>query len=78
MSGFESIGDPLAHPDFQVTGVRVLDPLYPRGSSVWGKSPAPNSLITPAQLAKQYVARTSGRIDLGVPPGYLLVLPTAV
>ena len=76
MSGFESIGDPGAHPDFQVTGVRVLDPLYPRGSSVWGKSPAPNALLTPAQLAKQYVARTSGRIDLGVPPGYLLVLPT--
>ena len=26
-------------------------------------------------LAKQYVIRDRGRVDLGVPPGWLLVLP---
>ena len=77
MSGFESIGDPMVHRDFEVTGVRVLDPLYPHGSSVWGPSPRPNSLLKPSKLAEQFVIRDSRRVNLGVPPGYLLVLPTA-
>ena len=57
------------------TRVRVHDPLYPHGSSVWGRSPKPNSLIALDTLAKQYVIRDRGRVNLGVPPGYLLVLP---
>ena len=77
MSGFESVGDPKVHRDFEVTGVRVLDPLYPHGSSVWGPSPRPNSLLKPSKLAEQFVIRDSRRVNLGVPPGYLLVLPTA-
>ena len=36
MSGFTSDADPRAGDDFDVTGVRVLDPLYPHGSSLWG------------------------------------------
>ena len=76
MSGFESIGDPAVVADATITGIRVLDPLYPRGSTVWGASPKPNSLVSPATLAKQFVIRDRGRVDLGVPPGYLLILPT--
>ena len=76
MSGFELIGDPAIHDDVEVTGVRVLDPLYPHGSGKWGPSPRPNALVSPATLAKQFVIRDHGRVDLGVPPGYLLVLPT--
>jgi hypothetical protein len=77
MSGFESDGDPAAHADVTVTGIRVLDPLYPHGSRAWGPSPRPNALVSPATLAEQYVIRDSGRVNLGVPPGYLLVLPTS-
>ncbi|TAK01524.1 MAG: hypothetical protein EPO36_05140 [Chloroflexota bacterium] len=77
MTGFTSLGDPAATDDFEVTGVNVLDPLYPHGSSRWGPSPEPNSLLTPAQLGEQFVARTSGRIDLRVPPGYLLIVPVS-
>ena len=77
MSGFESTADPRAFDDFDVTGIRVLDPLYPHGSSVWGRSPKPNSLVTPEILARQFVLRDSTRVNLGVPPGYLLVLPVA-
>jgi hypothetical protein len=76
MSGFESSGDPARVPDPQITGIRVLDPLYPHGSKVWGRSPKPDALITPATLAEQFVIRDRGRTNLGVPPGYLLVLPT--
>lgn len=75
MSGFESVGDPRIHAEFRVTGVRVLDPLYPHGSSVWGPSPKPNSLVSPKRLAEQFVFRDSRRVNLGVPPGYLLIVP---
>ena len=76
MSGFEATADPRHFDDFAVKRVRVHDPLYPHGSSVWGKSPRPNTLVTLETLSKQYVIRDSGRVDLGVPPGFLLVLPT--
>jgi hypothetical protein len=77
MSGFEATADPRTFDDFDVTGIRVLDPLYPHGSSVWGRSPRPNSLVSPETLARQFVLRDSTRVNLGVPPGYLLVLPVA-
>jgi hypothetical protein len=78
MSGFEATGDPRHHDDIRVTGVRVLDPLYPNGSAAWGRSPRPNALIRPATLARQYIERNpfNSSVDLGVPAGYLLVLPT--
>ena len=76
MSGFESNGDPGHVQDPEITGIHVLDPLYPHGSKVWGRSPRPDALITPATLTKQFVIRDRGRTNLGVPPGYLLVLPT--
>jgi hypothetical protein len=77
MSGFESTADPRTGDDFDVTGVRVLDPLYPHGSSTWGKSPKPNSLVSPATLGKQFVVRdvTRSRVNLGVPTGYLMIVP---
>ena len=79
MSGFEASADPRASDDFEVTGIRVHDPLYPHGSSVWGKSPRPNSLVSPATLARQFVLRDNqrSRVDLGVASGYLLILPVA-
>jgi hypothetical protein len=76
MSGFESTADPRHFDDFAVKRVRVHDPLYPHGSSVWGRSPKPNSLVSLATLGRQYVIRDRGRVNLGVPPGFLLVLPT--
>ena len=75
MSGFEATADPKRFDDFEVTGIRVHDPLYPHGSEVWGKSPKPNALIKPETLAKQYVIRDQFRVNLGVAPGFLLVLP---
>ena len=77
MSGFESLGDPSQFPDFSVTGIRVQDPLYPYGSGQWGPSPAPNSLLTPEQLASQFVVREPRRWSGSLPTGYLLVLPVA-
>lgn len=77
MSGFESLGDPDRFPEFSVTGIRVQDPLYPYGGEQWGPSPAPNSLLTPEQLATQFVVREPRRWSTDLPTGYLLVLPLA-
>jgi hypothetical protein len=77
MSGFESVGDPAQFPEFAVTGIRVQDPLYPYGSEQWGSSPEPNSLLTPEQLATQFVVREPRRWSSDLPAGYLLVLPQA-
>lgn len=75
MSGFESVGDPGQFPEFSVTGIRVQDPLYPYGGDPWGPSPAPNSLLTPEQLATQFVVREPRRWSSNLPTGYMLVLP---
>jgi len=74
MTGFESRGDPRADGSARVTGVRVMDPLYP-GKTRWGRSPAPNTLIALDTLARQYVIRDRPDYDFGVLPGWLLVLP---
>ena len=75
MSGFESIGDPALASDFTVTGIRVVDPLYPYGSGTWGPSPEPNQLLTPEELARQFVFREQRRWSSHIPAGFLLVLP---
>jgi hypothetical protein len=77
MSGFTAMGDPSVHPDFAVTGIRVLDPLYPHGSGTWGSSPEPNTLLSPEELATQFVVREPRRWSSDLGTGYLLVLPVS-
>jgi hypothetical protein len=75
MSGFESLGDPAVDGTFEVTGIRVVDPLYPYGSGTWGPSPEPNALLSPDRLAEQFVFREQRRWSSHIPAGFLLVLP---
>jgi hypothetical protein len=77
MSGFESLGDPAVDEDFVVTGVHVLDPLYPHGDATWGPSPEPNTLLTPDELARQYKARDKRSWTYDSPTGYVMILPVA-
>jgi hypothetical protein len=75
MSGFRATGDPLVSGT-RVTAVYVEDPLYPYGSSVWGKSPKPGAALTVAELGKQYVPRRhSSRFGPALSGKYVLVLP---
>jgi hypothetical protein len=60
MSGFEATADPLREGDYGVTKAVVLDPLYPYGSSRWGRSPKPREAISIATLGKQFVPRRRG------------------
>ena len=55
MTGFTSIGDPRVNTNFEVTGVRVLDPLYPRRNADLGPSPVPGTLLKPARLDDYFV-----------------------
>jgi hypothetical protein len=73
MTGFEANGDPR-NEDARMTAVRVMDPLYPHRSE-WGRAPAPEQLIGLEALARQFVKRHRPDYDLGVPSGWLLILP---
>lgn len=48
---------------------------FPHGSSVWGPSPRPNDLLTPRALAADFLVREPRNWSLGMPTGWLLVLP---
>ncbi len=73
MSGFEATGDPLTDSEAKITHVYVQDPLYPRTSSVWGRSPDPNTKLTLKQLGKGFLPRrssmggTGGRFTIVMP-----------
>ncbi len=75
MTGFTSTDHPR-RDDARVTRVRVMDPLYPHKSR-WGRSPAPNRLVSLETLARQFVMRDRPDYDFGVEPGWLLVLPVS-
>jgi hypothetical protein len=77
MSGFTSLGDPATDKAFVVTGIHVLDPLYPHGDQTWGPSPEPNALLGPDELAMQFVARDRRSWTYDSPTGYVMILPVA-
>ena len=60
MSGFRATADPRRTGAFRVTAAIVLDPLYPYGSSRWGRSPRPREALSVARLGRQFVPRRRG------------------
>jgi hypothetical protein len=76
MHGFETDVDPAVEADFKVRSVRVSDPWYPRISSIWGESRAPDQAVTVAELGDDYLPwrRPTGRYP-GQDGGYVLVIP---
>jgi hypothetical protein len=60
MSGFQATADPLRSTDYTVTAAIVMDPLYPHGSKVWGRSPRPREALSPRDLGRQFVPRRQG------------------
>jgi hypothetical protein len=77
MSGFRASADPLATDEYAVSHVDVLDPLYPRDSSVWGASPAPGSRISLATLGEQFVRRRF-RSNSALNGQYVIVMPATI
>ena len=57
MTGFRATADPPTTHAFRVTQVTVMDPLYPRTSTIWGRSAAPGTHLTPGQFGRSFVPR---------------------
>jgi len=76
LHGFEASADPALTDDYDITGLWVSDPWYPRISSIWGPSRKPDQRITVKQLREDYLRwkRPTGRYP-GMDGGYVLVLP---
>ena len=55
MSGFETTADPARSVNFRVTRVRILDPWYPRATSSWGPTRAPDTTIGLTALARNFL-----------------------
>lgn len=60
MTGFRTTADPATTDRFRVTNAIVMDPLYPYGSTRWGRSPRPREALSVAALGKQFVPRRRG------------------
>jgi hypothetical protein len=77
MTGFRATADPLAYTDATVTGTYILDPWYPRISSIWGPSDPPGTFQNAKEMVRNYIAWTRPE---GLYPGrdgrWLAVVPT--
>lgn len=63
MTGYRADADPALFDDAAISGAYVLDPWFPRVSSIWGPSDGPGSFETLAELERNWPAFQG-------PPGY--------
>jgi hypothetical protein len=70
MTGYQADADPLLFPDANVSGLYILDPWYPRWSSIWGQSDGPGNFETLAEMERNWPAGVGppGREEVG--PGW--------
>ncbi|MCJ7710876.1 MAG: C39 family peptidase, partial [Chloroflexi bacterium] len=55
MTGYRADGDPLLFDDVKVAGAYILDPWYPRVSSIWGPSDPPGTYQDAAEMRRNYL-----------------------
>jgi hypothetical protein len=56
MTGFRSDADPAIFPNtFKLKGAYIVDPFYPRVSSIWGQTLGPDTLRDMAAMAHNYI-----------------------
>jgi hypothetical protein len=76
LTGFKASADPALTSSFTVSGYNIVDPWYPRISTIWGKASAPNTLRTPAEMVHNLPAWTRPEGRYPTRDGkWLLVLP---
>jgi hypothetical protein len=68
MTGFRADADPTHFDDAQISGAYILDPWYPRVSSIWGASDAPGNFEDRVELERNWPAFQG-------PPGYEQIGP---
>jgi len=55
MTGYRATADPTLFDDARVTGAYVLDPWYPRVSSIWGPSDPPGTFQDASEMERNYL-----------------------
>jgi hypothetical protein len=55
MTGFRADADPSIFQDANVTGAYILDPWYPRVSSIWGPSDPPGTFQNASEMERNYL-----------------------
>jgi hypothetical protein len=77
MTGFKSDADPILFPnDFKLSGAYIVDPFYPRISTIWGQTLGPDTFRDMAAMAHNYIGwkRPEGHYP-GRDGKWLLVIP---
>ena len=78
MSGFRATADPAYTDEFDVTHVYVVDPWYPRVSSIWGKAQPPGARVPVRRLAEDFLAWRRPAVRYPEKDGrFVLVVPVA-
>lgn len=70
MTGFEADADPLLFPDANVSGLYILDPWYPRFSTIWGQSDAPGNFESLGEMERNWPAGPGPPGREAVGPGW--------
>ncbi len=68
MSGYRADADPTQFADATIEGAYILDPWYPRSSSIWGQSDVPGNFEDLAELERNWPV-------YGGPPPYEAIGP---
>ncbi len=68
MTGYRADADPTLFADAAISGAYILDPWYPRVSSIWGPSDGPGNFEDIAELERNWPAYQG-------PPGYEQIGP---
>jgi hypothetical protein len=68
MTGYRADADPTLFDDAVISGAYILDPWYPRVSSIWGPSDEPGNFENLAELERNWPAYQG-------PPGYEQIGP---
>jgi hypothetical protein len=54
MTGFRADADPAVFDDAKITGTYILDPWFPRVSSIWGPSDEPGTFQDAAEMERNF------------------------
>jgi hypothetical protein len=77
MTGYKATADPMQFEDAKITGTYILDPWYPRVSTIWGPSDPAGTFQDEAEMRRNYLPwkRPEGRYPYR-DGRWLIVAPT--
>jgi hypothetical protein len=70
MTGYRADADPTLFPDANVSGLYILDPWYPRFSTIWGQSDVPGNFEDLAEMERNWPAGAGPAGFEAVGPGW--------